>query len=70
VHVHKLAAERGIELTLLRRGHKHANIAASWSPNNFSRDLADLPSAWKALDGLQFDAVPPRRLDRLHARSD
>lgn len=49
----QLAAERGIDLTLLRRGH-NTKVAP---PPGVKTITADLEHAAEALDGLQFDSV-------------
>ncbi len=50
-----LAAERGIELTLLRRGLRTAGVPDS--VRTIFADVADEAAAAQALSGLKFDAV-------------
>lgn len=51
----KLAAERGIELTLLRRGQHEAFIPSG--VKTITADIHDKASAIRACQGLSFDAV-------------
>ncbi len=51
----RLAAERGIDLTLLTRGQHHAALPAGVS--TLTVDIDDEARARKALGGLAFDAV-------------
>jgi nucleoside-diphosphate-sugar epimerase len=50
-----LAAERGIDLTLLTRGHRAANLPAG--VKTLAVDIDDAASAGAALRGATFDAV-------------
>ena len=52
----QLAAERGIELTILRRGH-NMKIAPPAGVKTITADLVDVESARRALEGLEFDSV-------------
>jgi len=52
----QLAVERGIELTLLRRGH-NTKVPPPAGVKTLIADLADFESTARALEGLQFDAV-------------
>ncbi len=51
----KLAAERGIDLTILRRGHREADIPAG--VRVITADIADEAQVSAALDGQKFDSV-------------
>ena len=52
----QLAAERGINLTLLRRG-QNTKVPPPLGVQTIIADLADFEQARSALEGLQFDAV-------------
>ena len=52
----QMAAERGISLTLLRRGH-NTKVAPPPGVQTITADLNDFERARRALDGQQFDAV-------------
>lgn len=52
----RLAVERGIELTLLRRGF-NTKVAPPPGVKTVIADLSDFDQARRALNGLQFDAV-------------
>jgi nucleoside-diphosphate-sugar epimerase len=51
----QLAAERGIDLTLVIRGEHKASLSASVKPLKF--EIHDLAVARRELDGMEFDAV-------------
>src|ERR1700758_1964490 len=51
----QLAVERGIELTLLRRGQRSANVPDAVL--TISADIADEAAVAQALAGQRFDAV-------------
>ena len=51
----RLAAERGIELTLLRRGQRTADLPKN--VRTITVDVADEAAVSQALDGQSFDAV-------------
>jgi nucleoside-diphosphate-sugar epimerase len=51
----RLAAERGIDLTLLNRGKHSANLPAGVA--TLAADVEDEAAAARALDGARFDAV-------------
>ena len=53
--VTELAAERGIELTLLRRGQREANLPAN--VRTITADIRDEAAADAALGSQKFDAV-------------
>lgn len=52
----QLAAERGISLTLLRRGH-NTKVVPPPGVETITADLTDFEPVRRALHGLQFDAV-------------
>ena len=51
----RLAAERGVDLTLLRRGQRPARIPAG--VQTIGADIHDQPACRRALEGMSFDAV-------------
>lgn len=53
--VTELAAERGIELTLLRRGQRESNLPAN--VRTLTADIHDEAAADQALGNQKFDAV-------------
>ena len=52
----KLAAERGIDITLLRRG-QHAKSALPAGVKTITADINNLENTWLALDGQHFDSI-------------